>query len=123
MYTVVASHKFQKDYKLCKKRGLKMELINNLILELEKSGKVPDKHKPHLLKVNYKGLWECHIQPDWLLVGKKDEELNLLGYQDRAQITIEIDYLRHSLLLNLHFFSIAKSCKDDIIIAMDVSPS
>jgi mRNA interferase YafQ len=79
MYKVIASNKFQKDYKLCKKRGLNMSLINDLILELEKSGKVPSKHKPHLLKGNYKGLWECHIQPDWLLVLMIEEDVKLIS--------------------------------------------
>ncbi len=52
MYSVVSSNKFQKDYKLCKKRGLNMSTINDLILHLEKNGKVPLKFKPHLLKGN-----------------------------------------------------------------------
>lgn len=79
MYKIIASNKFQKDYKLCLKRGLNMSLINDLILELEKNGKVPPKHKPHLLKGNYKGLWECHIQPDWLLVWMIEEEVKLIS--------------------------------------------
>ncbi len=79
MYKIIASNKFQKDYKLCQKRGLNMSLINDLILELEKNGKVPSKHKPHLLKGNYKGLWECHIQPDWLLVWMIEEEVKLIS--------------------------------------------
>jgi mRNA interferase YafQ len=79
MYKIIASNKFQKDYKLCKKRGLNMSLINDLILELEKNGKVPQKHKPHLLKGNYKGLWECHIQSDWLLVWMIEEEVKLIS--------------------------------------------
>lgn len=56
-----------------------MSLINNLILELEKTGKVSSKYKPHLLKGNYKGLWECHIQPDWLLIWMMDEEIKLIS--------------------------------------------
>ncbi len=79
MYTIVSSNKFLKDYKLCKKRGLNMTLINDLILELEKDGKVPSRYKPHKLKGHYEGLWECHIQPDWLLVWKHDEEIKLIS--------------------------------------------
>lgn len=54
-------------------------MINDLILQLEKNGKVPAKHKPHLLKGNYKGLWECHIQPDWLLIWQQDDEIKLIS--------------------------------------------
>ena len=79
MYKIVSSKKFQKDYKRCKKRGLNMDLINDLILELEMNGKVPMKYKPHLLKGNFKGLWECHIQPDWLLIWMIEEEIKLIS--------------------------------------------
>ena len=79
MYKIVSSKKFQKDYKRCKKRGLNMDLINDFILELEMNGKVPMKYKPHLLKGNFKGLWECHIQPDWLLIWMIEEEIKLIS--------------------------------------------
>ena len=45
-----------------------MSLLNELFLELETTGTVPAKNKPHKLTGNYKGFWECHIQPDWLLI-------------------------------------------------------
>jgi len=79
MYSVVASNKFQKDYKLCKKRGLNLKLIDDLILHLEKHGAVPLKHKPHILSGDYDGIWECHIKPDWLLLWKQDEEIKLIS--------------------------------------------
>ncbi|MBP6048103.1 MAG: type II toxin-antitoxin system YafQ family toxin [Chitinophagales bacterium] len=50
--------------KLAKKRGLKMELLDEVVTLLVSSGKLPANFKPHILKGNYKGLWECHIQPD-----------------------------------------------------------
>jgi mRNA interferase YafQ len=45
-----------------------MSLINTIFLQLEKTGSVPAKNKPHKFTGNYKGFWECHIQPDWLLI-------------------------------------------------------
>lgn len=32
-----------------------------------------EKHRNHKLKGDYVGYWECHIEPDWLLVYKKTE--------------------------------------------------
>ncbi|MFN4764653.1 type II toxin-antitoxin system YafQ family toxin [Gillisia sp. Q332] len=29
--------------------------------------------KSHKLSGNYKGRWECHIKPDWLLIWKQDD--------------------------------------------------
>ncbi|MBW6482071.1 MAG: type II toxin-antitoxin system YafQ family toxin [Vicingaceae bacterium] len=60
------------------KRGLKRKLIDEVILLLEKQGKLPAKYNPHVLKGNFKNYWECHIQPDWLLIWKQDEPIKLI---------------------------------------------
>ena len=78
MYKIVASRKFQKDFKKALKRGLKESLLKHVALLLEKSGNLPPKFKSHKLSGKYNGLWECHIQPDWLLIWDKDEEVRLI---------------------------------------------
>ena len=56
-----------------------MEKLKEIIRELVVSGRVPVKFKPHLLHGNRNGQWECHIQPDWLLIWEQnDKELTLL---------------------------------------------
>ena len=46
---------------------------------LRQTGSLPAKYKPHKLSGKYKGCWEYHIQPDWLLVWQQnDKELILL---------------------------------------------
>lgn len=79
MYKISFSNKFKKDYKLCKKRGYDISKLEEVITLLQENGKLPPKYKPHILKGNYAGLWECHIKPDWLLVWlQDDQELTLL---------------------------------------------
>jgi mRNA interferase YafQ len=79
MYQISFSNKFKKDYKLCKKRGYDISKLEEVIILLQKNGKLPSKYKPHVLKGDYLGLWECHIKPDWLLVWLQDDnELTLL---------------------------------------------
>lgn len=78
MYNIEQTNKFKKDIKLAKKRGLKMTLLDDVISILSQNGKLPSKYKPHLLVGNFKGFWECHIQPDWLLVWKQDEAIKLI---------------------------------------------
>jgi len=68
MYQLTTTKQFERDYKLCKKRGYKISLLNTIILQLEETGLVAAKNKPHKLTGNYNGFKECHIQPDWLLV-------------------------------------------------------
>lgn len=67
MYEIDFKNSFKKDFKLALKRGLNENKLEEVLLILRKDGKLPAKYKPHQLKGNYKGFWECHIQPDWLL--------------------------------------------------------
>lgn len=41
---------------------------------LEKDGFLPQSYRPHLLHGNRKGQWECHIEPDWLLIWEQYED-------------------------------------------------
>ena len=79
MYKIAYTKQFKKSLKLCLRRGLDAGLLNDVLNILSESGKLPVKYKPHKLKGKYSECWECHIQPDWLLVWQQnDKELNLL---------------------------------------------
>jgi mRNA interferase YafQ len=73
MYRVQTTNRFEKDAALCKKRGLNMSLLRDVMSLLAQSGNLPDKYKPHKLSGKYAGCWECHIKPDWLLVWKQND--------------------------------------------------
>jgi len=60
--------KFRKDYKLCKKRGLNLSLLTDVINILLAEKPLDERHHDHALTGNYIGFRECHIQPDWLLI-------------------------------------------------------
>jgi len=78
-YKIEYTGKIKKDIKLAQKRGMDLELFKKVIIFLEKDGKLPLKYKPHILKGNYKDLWECHILPDWLLIWKQDDGIKLIS--------------------------------------------
>jgi mRNA interferase YafQ len=78
MFQLALTNQFKKDLKLAKRRGLKMELLDKVVTLLTANGKLPISYKPHVLKGNYNGLWECHIQPDWLLVWEQSETIKLI---------------------------------------------
>jgi mRNA interferase YafQ len=79
MYQLKTTNKFDKSLKRCKKRGYDLGLLQEAIDLLQETGKLPVKYKPHTLTGSYKGCWECHIKPDWLLIWKQnDNELVLL---------------------------------------------
>ena len=59
---------FRKDYKLAKKRGLKIERLENIINMLLEEKSLPESAHDHALHGSYSGFRECHIEPDWLLI-------------------------------------------------------
>lgn len=71
-YRLKVTGQFKKDVKRCKKRGLPMEKLRDAIDLLLIDGNLPSQYNPHRLHGNREGEWECHIQPDWLLVWKID---------------------------------------------------
>ncbi len=77
-YKIKFSSSFKKSYKLCKKRGYDMSLFDEVYLLLETEGHLPEKYLPHQLHGKLKGIWECHIAPDWILLwDQNDDELIL----------------------------------------------
>ena len=78
-YIIVRTNRFKKSLRRCLKRGLNEQLIKDAIILLTTTGTLPPKYKPHCLSGEFEGAWECHIQPDWLMVWKQnDQELVLL---------------------------------------------
>ncbi len=59
---------FKRDYKRMIKRGRDMRLIDTVIDLLALGEDLPEKYCDHALAGDWKGHRECHIQPDWLLV-------------------------------------------------------
>lgn len=73
------TNRFKKDYKLIKKRGYKIEKLKTVVTLLCSQETLPEKYKDHQLGGDYTGYRECHIEPDWLLVYKiENEELTLI---------------------------------------------
>lgn len=74
-YEILYTSKFKKSYKLCKRRGLDVSLLKEVIDTLATKGSLPPKYSPHILSGKWSGVWECHIQPDWLLLWKQNDSI------------------------------------------------
>ena len=68
MYTVKFTSSYKKSYKLMKKRGLDLSLLDDVVDILRQGKTLDKKYKDHLLKGEYAGFHECHIKPDLLLI-------------------------------------------------------
>lgn len=77
-YIVKHTKLFKKDYKLALKRKLNIELLQNVISKLANGEKLDPKHNDHSLSGNWAGFRECHIQPNWLLIYRIDDNVLVL---------------------------------------------
>jgi mRNA interferase YafQ len=59
---------FKKEVIRAKKRGKNIEKLKDIMKLLISETPLPPKNCNHKLKGDYLGYWECHIEPDWLLV-------------------------------------------------------
>ena len=75
---IVWTTQFKKDYKLAVKRHLNIELLDDVIRALSRGETLPEKNKDHALVGDWVGHRECHIQPDWLLIYRIEDDVLVL---------------------------------------------
>lgn len=80
MLKVEFTGQFKRDYKLAVKRGCASEKLEKVISLLCSGQPLPEKYRDHPLvnSRDYKGMRECHIDPDWLLVYQIVQETLIL---------------------------------------------
>ena len=82
MLKIVLSNRFKKDLKLARKRGLNLDVLRIVVNILASGEKLDRKYRDHDLTGEYAGFRECHMQPDWLLVYRiEQEELELFLFR------------------------------------------
>ena len=77
-YTVNYSAKFKRDYTKSKKQGRDISKFETVISILATGQKLPNKYRNHRLKGDYTKCFECHIEPDWLLIYEIKDDLLIL---------------------------------------------
>lgn len=82
MYTVKFTSVYKKSYKLMKKRGLDLSLLDEVVDTLRQGKILDEKYCDHALKGQFHGFRECHIKPDWLLVYLIEDQILTLTLVD-----------------------------------------
>ena len=93
LYEVVSTTRFNKDLKKLYKQSKNIDKLIEVVVLLANNQPLDPKYKNHKL-VNdkyFKDCYECHIEPDWLLIYK---------YQDNELILLLIATGSHSDLFN-----------------------
>lgn len=78
-YKIKYTKQFKKDLKLAKKQGKDIEKVFDIIEKLANDKILEEKYRDHLLSGNFKGTRECHIEPDFLLIYEKFEDILVLS--------------------------------------------
>ncbi len=82
MYEIEYTTRFRRSFKKCIRRGLDAAVFERAVTLLQMSGTLPVEYRPHKLSGKYAGYWECHLQPDWLLIWLQDDRRLILHLID-----------------------------------------
>ena len=66
---------FEKDLKKIKKRNKDTSKLKSVVIKLLTQKPLSSKFRNHKLVGSYVGRWECHIEPDWLLIYKIEKDV------------------------------------------------
>lgn len=69
------SSQFKKDLKLAKKQGKNILKVKTALELLVKNHTLPSEYNDHMLTGNWKSFHECHIEPDWLLIYRINNDI------------------------------------------------
>lgn len=78
MYELFSTNKFKRDFRKCQRRNKNMDALKSVIDVLVTGEPLPTKYKDHLLIGNYSDHRKCHIEPDWLLIYRINDDEKLI---------------------------------------------
>lgn len=59
---------FKRDRKRAKKRGWDVAHLDKVVTRLIAAEELEARYRAHALRGDYAGHWECHVEPDFLLI-------------------------------------------------------
>ncbi|MBF0202744.1 MAG: type II toxin-antitoxin system YafQ family toxin [Desulfamplus sp.] len=74
MLKPVYSKRFERDVKRIVKRGKNVEKLKEIIRRLIHKEILEKRYCNHPLKGDYNDCFDCHIEPDWILIYRTEED-------------------------------------------------
>ena len=59
---------FERDLRRVNKQGKDLDKLETIVNTLQAQEKLPVRRRPHPLRGIWAGHWDCHVEPDWLLL-------------------------------------------------------
>lgn len=75
---ILYTNQFKKDYKRIQKQNKDLTKLRLVIEKLVSQKLLEARYRDHPLSGNFRGFRDCHIEPDWLLIYKRTEEMLIL---------------------------------------------
>ena len=77
-YKIMYTNRMKHDVKLMLKRGKDLKKLEDVLSILAEGKELPRKHFNHNLTGTLSDFKECHIEPDWLLLYRLDDDVLIL---------------------------------------------
>jgi len=74
MLKLFTTNKFERELEKLIRVGKKDEKLKRIVVQLLQEEPLEPKCRNHKLRGEYQDRWECHVEPDWLLIYKKSAE-------------------------------------------------
>ena len=74
MRTPSYTTQFERDLRLQQRRGKDIAKLKQVLTTLINEEPLAERHRDHPLKGNFRNRRECHVEPDWLLIYKLNDD-------------------------------------------------
>ncbi len=74
MKSIFQTNQFKKDFKRIKKRGKDLSKLKDIVSAIANSESLEERHRDHALSGNWSGSRDCHVEPDWILIYRVDDD-------------------------------------------------
>ena len=75
---LLTTKRFEKDLKRGRKRGKNLHKLWTVVERLLSHQPLGPRYRQHRLAGDWSHCWECHIEPDWLLVWQQEDDTLIL---------------------------------------------
>jgi mRNA interferase YafQ len=75
---LLTTRRFERDLKKAGKRGRDTSKLERAVKLLLEDRPLPPSMRPHTLSGDWKGFYECHLEPDWLLIWRRTDNALIL---------------------------------------------
>ena len=80
MLKIMFTNRMKRDVKRMKRRGKDMDKLTDVLDTLARQEPLPKRNRDHALTGNLSDFRECHIEPDWVLIYRIEQDELLLVF-------------------------------------------